>query len=486
MKIIKKIISVLIVSVMTMTVFSGCKKQEAGIPTLNWYLFFAEQNDLPLVQAELNKITEKNLGCRVNIVRIEEGDYNEKIKLGLAGGEAIDICHMAPRFNFYSHLTRGAFLALDELIEKNAPDMYDIMPERFWDAPRVDGKLYGIPNYQIVGRMNGFVCLKELTEKYNFDLSKVEKLEDMEPYYKAVKAGESSNMRCFNGANGAYSWGMSHFIGFDAIGSEKYPCAVRTNDDSLTVVNQYETEEFENYCRLMRKWYNNGYIPKLGSNDSSADLLKQGLVASNLDNIAPGFITKLEKQRNGRAVDTKVIDPPFVNTANIIATMNCVVATTKYPELCVKFLNMVNHNVDNVYNLLCYGIEGKHYNKINDNRVETIKDSGYEPNKSWEFGNNFNAYLIEGQEDDIWEQTKHINETAVVSKLLGFSLNTESIKGEIEACNAVIEEYMYNLTSGAIDIDTKLPEFQRKLKEAGSDRIISDVQKQIDDWKIAR
>ena len=95
MKIIKKIISVLIVSVMTMTVFSGCKKQEAGIPTLNWYLFFAEQNDLPLVQAELNKITEKNLGCRVNIVRIEEGDYNEKIKLGLAGGEAIDICHIS-------------------------------------------------------------------------------------------------------------------------------------------------------------------------------------------------------------------------------------------------------------------------------------------------------------------------------------------------------------------------------------------------------
>ena len=479
----KKIISILLASVLMTAALSGCGKKEASIPTLNWYLFFADQNDWPLVQEELNKITEKNLGCHVNIVRIEDGDYNEKIKLGLAGGEAIDICHMAPRFNFYSHLNRGAFLALDELIEKNAPDMYDIMPEKFWDAPRVNGKLYGIPNYQIVGRMNGFVCLKELTDKYNFDLSKVEKLEDMEPYYAAVKAGEDSNMRCFNGANGAYSWGMSHFIGFDAIGSEKYPCAVRNDDDSLTVINQYETEEFKNYCNLMREWYNKGYIPKLGSNDSSADLLKQGLVASNLDNIAPGFIPKMELQRNGRAVDTKVIDPPFVNTSNIIATMNCVVATTKYPELCVKFLNMVNHNVDNVYNLLCYGIEGKHYNKVGENRIETIKDSGYAPNKSWEFGNNFNAYLMEGQEDDIWEQTKEVNETATVSKLLGFALDTEPIKSELEACNAAVEEYMYNLTAGAVDIDTKLPEFQKKLKNAGVDRMIAEVQKQVDEWK---
>ena len=42
---------------------------------------------------------------------------------------------------------------------------------------------------------------------------------------------------------------------------------------------------------------------------------------------------------------------------------------------------------------------------------------------------------------------------------------------------------MYNLTSGAIDIDTKLPEFQQKLKNAGVDRIISEVQKQVDEWK---
>ena len=42
---------------------------------------------------------------------------------------------------------------------------------------------------------------------------------------------------------------------------------------------------------------------------------------------------------------------------------------------------------------------------------------------------------------------------------------------------------MYNLTSGAIDIDTKLPEFQQKLTAAGVDRMIVEIQKQVDEWK---
>ena len=50
-------------------------------------------------------------------------------------------------------------------------------------------------------------------------------------------------------------------------------------------------------------------------------------------------------------------------------------------------------------------------------------------------------------------------------------------------CDAAVEEYMYNLTAGAVDIDTKLPEFQKKLKNAGVDRMIAEVQKQVDEWK---
>ena len=62
-------------------------------------------------------------------------------------------------------------------------------------------------------------------------------------------------------------------------------------------------------------------------------------VMENYSNITGSSdIPNFEKQCNGRKVEAKVIDPPFVNTANVISTMNCVGANTKYPEKCVQFI----------------------------------------------------------------------------------------------------------------------------------------------------
>lgn len=489
MKNFKKLTALALSLAISVGLVSSCgeKKVASQIPTLNWYLFFKEQADLELVEAEMNKITEREIGCHINIVRIEEGDYNEKIQLALAGGEQVDLCNMAPRLNFYSHVSKGAFLPLDEVIAEHAPETYDIMPAEFWDSAKVNGQLYGIPNYQIVGRQNGFVVLKSLLDKYNFDLSTVNTLEDMEPFFAAVRAGENANIQLF-GCDGsaAYTRGLNHYIGFDTVGSESYPCVVRDGDESLTVVNQYETEEFENFCKLMREWYLKGYIPKQGAADGTIDLLQEGMIVASFDNIAPGYTANFEKQRGDRAVETVIIDPPFINTANIIATMTCIGARTQYPDLCVKFMSLINRNVDNIYNILCYGIEGKHYNKIGENRIEKIKDSGYDPDKSWEFGNNFNAYLYGTQEDDLWEQTRAINENAKVSKLLGFSFNVDPVKTEVSSCASIVSEYIDALTTGAVDPEVVLPEFRSKLKSAGADKIIEAAQEQINEWKLTK
>lgn len=491
MKKFSKIFTSAVLAASMLCGLAGCGEPKESvnndIPTLNWYLFFKEQDDMALVQEEVNKITEKHIGAHVNIVRIEEGDYNQKIQLALAGGEQVDICNMAPRFGFSSHVSKGAFLPLDEVINENAPETYDIMPEQFWEATKVNGKIYGIPNYQIVGRMNGFVVQKDLLEKYNFDLLSVKTLEDIEPLMAAVKEGEASNMLPTGLGGGTYAWGLQHYVGFEAIGSEKYPAVIRNHDETLTVINQYETEEFENYVKLIRDWYLKGYRAKAGSSDSETDLLQQGLIATRIDNVAPGMEENFSKQMGGRAIATQVIDPPFVNTANIIATMNCINARTQYPELCVKFLSLVNRNVDNIYNTLVFGIEGKHYNKVGENRIEKIEDSGYDcSGYSWEFGNNFNAYLYGNQADDLWEQTKTINETADVSMILGFNLDVEPIQTELSSCSAVIEEYLSPIASGSVDPDTELPKFREKLKSAGVDKIIEEVQRQINEWKTTK
>lgn len=460
---------------------------DASMPTITWYLRHEEQKDEDLVLEEINKITQEKIGAKINIKRIDSGSYAEKLKLAMSANETFDLCHMAPRYDFYTHVSKGAFLPLDDLITQYAPKTYEQIPDEFWEAAKVDGKLYGVLNYQIVGRQNGFVVQKSALEKYNFDLQSVKKLEDMEPFFKAVKENESANIISFANVNGTYGWALTHYVGFDSIASTSYPGVLLADAHDYKVVNQYETQQFMDFCKLMRDWYLKGYTPKDAATMTNlSDLKLQGLIVSFIDNVAPGYDPQFALQMGERPIESVVIDPPFVNTENVIATMNCVSKTSKNPEKALEFLDLMNTDESGIYNLLCFGIEGVHYTKVADNRIEKIDNSGYDPNAAWMFGNQFNAYLIPGQEDGLWEETIELNNNATASDLLGFSLNTEPIKIELAQCDAVVSEYLPSITTGSVDPEEYIPQFLAKLKTANVDKIIEEEQRQIDEWRQTR
>ena len=53
-------------------------------------------------------------------------------------------------------------------------------------------------------------------------------------------------------------------------------------------------------------------------------------------------------------------------------------------------------------------------------------------------------------------------------------------KAQEEQLDAVIEEYIYGFMSGTFDPDEKIPEFLNALDEAGWDKVIEDMQAQLD------
>ena len=123
-----------------------------------------------------------------------------------------------------------------------------------------------------------------------------------------------------------------------------------------------------------------------------------------------------------------------------------------------------------MYNLLCYGIEGKHYDWVDDNHIKMNENGGYYVNSSWEFGNQFNAYLLEGQEDNIWEETKAFNDSAEKSKLLGFVVDTSNIQTEITQISTVQSEYKNMLNNGSLDWKENFEEYKKKMMAAGAER----------------
>ena len=66
-----------------------------------------------------------------------------------------------------------------------------------------------------------------------------------------------------------------------------------------------------------------------------------------------------------------------------------------------------------LFNLLCFGVEGVNYEFAEDGSVTYIEEGGYNPCVDWAMGNQFNAYVRTGQDLDVWDQTKAMNDAGI-------------------------------------------------------------------------
>lgn len=509
----KEILSIMVAVVLITAVFSGCgtksgagndvaatgtatvgttsdttaaesKSTTADFIKLKWYVRFDDQKDMQLVNDEINKTIREKINAEVEIARIDLASYNDRMKLIISSGENYDICFTGASYaDFFGNVSRGAFLPLDELLSQYASKSYSQVPVDFWNTVKIKGEIYGFINYQIVGRSAGFGVLKSFIDKYKVDMDSLNKLEDLEPLLTQIKAGETKDIIPFASCMDAGYFYETYNMGIDEIGTKYSPGVVIIGDESLKVVNQYEQKSVQDRIRLMRKWYEAGYINKDAATlKNTSELSKAGKTPVVYGNIKPGGKAEVEAMMGDRDVVLKQLGKGFVSSGSISTTLQAISKNSGNPQRAMMFLELMNTDKQ-LYNTMCFGIEGKHYKKIGENRVELIPNSGYYPNKAWAFGNQFNAYVYGTQPDDVWEQTIALNENAERSLLLGFVFDQNPVKTEMAQCASVLNEYLHGLYTGSIDPGRYIPEFLNKLKTAGSDRIIEEKQKQIDEWK---
>lgn len=465
-------------------VAAGCggnEPESAGSAeeVVTWHMMFQEQEDLQMVEDEINNRIGDKLGAKLDIIRIDPSSYTQKMQIMFAASEVFDLCWMSPGTGYNSFVEKGALMPMNSLIEQYAPKSYAAIPENFWDAARINGEIYGFLNYQIVGRQFGYVLQQDMLDESGFDPSTIEEYTDIEPLLAYIHENHPEYMAI--GIIGASFY--ENLMSLNHMEQIITGVGYRTDGDTIEIINLYEQPEYLELCRVMRDWYNKGYIEKDAATiTNSLELRKKGIVKTWWDMTGPGFEPTFETGCGGRPVQTKLVVPPTITSGNITATMNSIAKTSTHPEKAMQLLEMVNQNEEDIYNLLCFGIEDVHYTKTGEKRIEMKPDAKYNPNIAWAWGNQFNAYLQPGQDDDLWEKTKELNNTAEQSKLLGFSFDSENVKSEVSQVTSVITEYDSLLGTGTVDPDTMYQEFIDKLKSAGIDNLIAEVQTQVDTW----
>lgn len=449
---------------------------------IQWYFIGNPgQSDMAAVEEELNKVLKEKINATVKMNSFAWGTYEDKVNMMLAGGESLDLVYTSSGvLNYSLNAAKGAFVALNDLLDRNAPETKEILGDQFITGASVDGKLYALPVNKDKAHNFGFVYRKDLAEKYNFDMDSVKNYEDLEPYLKVIKEKEP-DVTPLGLAGGRLP---STLLDFDFIG---YPIGFEEGSDSEQVVNYVETDAYYQACKLAERYFNAGYVRKdcaVATNFGS--LQKDGGFFVSLEQCKPGKADEISSNSNGYVYAQKDLTEPRMMSTDATGSMMAIPINCKNPDRVMKFLNLM-YTDQEVINLIVNGIEGKHYNKVSDNRIEPIADSGYtQAAYQWMFGNVSLDYLLPAEKDDKFEKLQKYNEEAAGAKTLGFAFDSEPVRTEVAAIENVKSEFTMPLETGSVDVDSYIAQYRDKLKKAGIDRVMEEVQKQYDAWKSSK
>ncbi|WNR42820.1 ABC transporter substrate-binding protein [Paenibacillus roseipurpureus] len=453
---------------------------------LKWVLRIPAQKEGEAVLTEVNKILKDKINATLDIQFIEAASYIEKTKLMIAAGEDFDIMFTAPGYSFYDNVAKGAFLPMDDLLKKYAPKAYGQIPANFWNATKVNNKVYGFPNYQIAARQSVVTFRKDMVDKYGIDVNAIKKMEDLEPALAKMKAGEGADKFIFM-SPGTTITGVDtmNYLKLETLGSDGSPGVIEAAGSDYKVSNQYEHPAFVNLLKLLKSWSEKGYLNKdLALVKDPTELMKTGkILSSGLNTYKPGAEAE-NKARYNYDPAYATLAEPIVTTSSVTATMQAISRTSKNPERAMMFLELMNTDKQ-LYNMVLYGLEGKNYKKTGDNSIEVIPDSGYATNVAWMLGDQLNAYLLPGVAADIPQKTDQLNKSAKASRIMGFSFDAEPVKAELAQAKTVTDKYILALAYGMMDVDSTLATMNKELKAAGMDKIIAEKQKQLDAWVAA-
>ncbi len=463
---------------------SGEVEDAQEIATVTWVIRCNKQDDDEEVMEALNQILREKYSLELNLISVTESEYNDRMNLMITSGEDWDLCYTAHWSNkFHDNVNRGAFLELNDLLEntETGRELMAIYPEGLTGIATVNGGIYAIPNYQLIYTQTGAYIQKDLADEFGLDADSIHSIVDLEPFMEWVRDNKEGIWPICEAMSFASAWegteGSQIYSNFVGVG-------VAIDDESLTVVHPMDTEEWYNKYKLLNSYYHRGFIRSDAATavDITADQAANRY-AVTIHTAKPGGEAEYET-KYGKEYIQVPFGPMYLDYNAGISTMTAVNVNSRNPEAALKLLSVMWTDKE-VYNMLLFGLEGKHYQKVAENRVELIADSGYNRSSyGWMLGNQFNAWLLPGQADDVWEVTEANNQAAEKSVLFGFSPDTTVVSAEFSQVSSVDKEFGkgYRYVE---NYDEWYNEYLEKRKLAGIDIIVEEMQKQVDVWKEA-
>jgi len=487
----KRTVPVLFTFILIAALFAGCSKKEISttledpntVPEdpyeISWYIATNPQEDVHSVELAVNEYLKDKINATVKINAMGSEQYKKKMSAMIAAGEYFDLCFVAHWMLDYNvNAANGAFLALDDYLDTYLSKITKEMDKSVLESARVNGKIYALPVWKEVASQKGWIYRKDIADKYNIDMSQYKSFEELEPVLHMIKEKEP---------------GMQYPIDWDG---NRSPAALNIQFSPATALSIYrdgqypmekvyiqpEVDAYKRACKTAYDFYKKGLVKK--DVLTATDLLQRandGRTFCFLENLKPGKVDEMFKSSDFEWAQVPVT-PAMIDVLPGTGSMMAVSATSKNPVRAIRFLEILNTD-KYLKNLIIYGIEGKHYTKIDENTVEPKPNTKYNlASYSWSIGNVFIDYLAPHEDPQKHEKLLEFNRNAMNVKCNLFRFDSTSYEQIDAACAAVKKQYGNQCILGAMDPEPIIEEYISKLKAAGIEELRDGVQKQYDEY----
>lgn len=443
-----------------------------------------------VIQAVEAKLAKDGLPIKLEFTYIPYDQYWNKVWLIAASGEPYDIA-LSAFSNISDFVSKKVLAPLDTALDIYGQDIIKSTPDYAFQGVTINGHIYGIPRVMPISEFQSFVQIRgDLRKKYG--LPEINTVADMDLYLETIHKNEPAITPYFYDT-GRFLLREYGDVAFFAGGYLNAPVYIDPADPQLKVRNTYESDFFQNIMEKMHDWQKKGYIP-YGPSDTSR--YPDPEIAFNSGKVAATWSVVLKQTERIDAF--KAMNPEgelenvylhpekpkylFTGADNILS----VFSTSQHVNESVAFINWLRSSQEN-YDLFTYGIKDVNY-KLKDGAVDydgIAPQHQYTP-ISWSWNDiryvRFSKYISR----EYSKQLRNWDKEATVSPTLGFVPDLAPIKSEIAQLNVIITEYLPLLYDAKVDWAATMERFRAKLKDAGMNHVMTEIQKQFDAYRATR
>ena len=393
--------------------------------------------------------------------------YTEYVEKMAINGENVDIIYSSFTYieeagsnAYHKYVYNGLFEPLDDYFKTEVGQtLYNLMPDKHWEALKVNGKIYGVDGaMHTLSDDYGYFVNKELADKYGFDISLP--IYEQQDILASIKENESCDVFAmypnFSEA--------SFFSDVQTITS-----AVYFDDEIRCARCVLDNETYIDKLRLFHALNKDGLLVDMGRSTANSFFIMQSNQSGG--SMVYNSAEAVDVTYNGNIITAY---PVFTENTSVrasyMATGICSYSKNKDKAFELLALTQTDPTLNN---LLTYGLEGVDYN-VNEGYADNVIN----PISIDRFANKMLCYQSE-KVTLTSEQYEDIYENACITDDIDFAFDGRDYIEESCSTSTVMMTFPYINND---DFDEAINDLYSELNTAGLDKLLVECNKQYEEY----